>query len=283
MNKGLVIFTISLLIVVILLLGGILFVGIRGGNVFEEFKMSFSASESEKIIEKEFEIEDFDNVDIDFDAGNVEINESLDNKVKVEIYAEEEYKDKYSVDINDRTLNIIEKKFNEFRFGFNMKERKVIVTLPKGFSNNIKTKTDAGNIKIANFENATVNIKADAGNINLGDIKDAEIVTDAGNVKVETVNKLKIKTDAGNIGIVKVNESLDINVNDGNVKIQEVDLKADSKIVTDFGNVTVEKTNDLNIETKTDAGKNHVEKSNRKADVTLEIETDCGNINVNKE
>lgn len=283
MNKGLVIFTISLLIVVILLLGGILFVGIRGGNIFEGFKFNFSAGKAEKIIEKEFEIEDFDNVDINFDAGNVEINESVDNKVKVEIYAEEEYKDKYSVDINDRTLNIIEKKFNEFRFGINMKERKVVVTLPKGFSNNINTKTDAGNIKIANFENATVNIKADAGNINLGDVKDAEIVTDAGNVKVETVNKCKIKTDAGNVNIVKVNESLDINVNAGNVKIQEVDLKVDSKIVTDFGNVTVEKTNDLNIETKTDAGKKHVENSNRKADVTLEIETDCGNINVNKE
>ena len=192
MNKGLVIFTISLLIVVILLLGGILFVGIRGGNVFEEFKMSFSASESEKIIEKEFEIEDFDNVDIDFDAGNVEINESLDNKVKVEIYAEEEYKDKYSVDINDRTLNIIEKKFNEFRFGFNMKERKVIVTLPKGFSNNIKTKTDAGNIKIASDTDFTTEVTIDK------------------NLLQKAINRVNVINKAEKRGVVKIEIKEDV-------------------------------------------------------------------------
>ena len=105
MNKGLVIFTIILLIVTIFLLVGVLVVSINGGRVFEGFSIELG-KDCEKVVDETFEIEDFDDVDINIDAANVEIIESEDNKVKVEIYAKN--KEDYKVAIEDKKLVVEE-------------------------------------------------------------------------------------------------------------------------------------------------------------------------------
>lgn len=277
MNKGLVIFTIILLFLTIVLLVGVLFVSINGGRVFEGFSIELG-KDCEKVVDETFEIEDFDDVDINIDAANVEVVESEDNKVKVEIYAKN--KEDYNVSIEDRKLVVKEITRNKIRFSLGEKNKRVIVSLPKGYANKMDIKTDAGNVKVASFEEASININTDAGNIDLGKNNDVTIKTDAGNIKIEESKKIEIKTDAGNVKVGKVTEKIKVKVDAGNVTVEEADLKADSSIETNFGNINIEKKNDLNIETKTDAGKVNVENNNRKADVTLNIESDCGNINV---
>ena len=277
MNKGLVIFTIILLFLTIVLLVGVLFVSINGGRVFEGFSIELG-KDCEKVVDETFEIEDFDDVDINIDAANVEVVESEDNKVKVEIYAKN--KEDYNVSIEDRKLVVKEITRNKIRFSLGEKNKRVIVSLPKGYANKMDIKTDAGNVKVVSFEESNVDIKTDAGNVNVEKINNIKVNTDAGNVNIDDTKNAEIKTDAGNVKINKVTESIIINVNAGNVNIDEVELKADSSIETDFGNIKIEKTNDLNIEAKTDVGKVNIENNNRKADVTLKITSDCGNINV---
>ena len=65
--------------------------------------------------------------------------------------------------------------------------------------------------------------------------------------------------------------------------MKEVAVLVDSTINVDVGNVRVEETNDIKVETKVDAGKANVNINNEEAEIKLNITVRVGNINVNEE
>lgn len=46
--------------------------------------------------------------------------------------------------------------------------------------------------------------------------------------------------------------------------------------------MNINETNDIYIEAKVDLGKSNISRNNRNSQVTLELECDCGNINVGR-
>ena len=141
----------------------------------------------------------------------------------------------------------------------------IIINIPSSYHNTIKINNNLGNCYINNLPNATINVDCDAGNVEIGKIKNANIKCDLGNIKVEEIlNKCDIKVDSGN------------------VEIQKLIINENSKIKADLGNIDIKETNEVYIESKVNLGKANISKNNRNSEITLQLECDCGNINVGK-
>ena len=74
---------------------------------------------------------------------------------------------------------------------------------------------------------------------------------------------------------------MDIKQDCGDVEIENITLNKDSKISNDFGVITIDSTNDIFIDAEVELGDKKKKKNNRKSNITLEIENECGDIKVN--
>ena len=62
--------------------------------------------------------------------------------------------------------------------------------------------------------------------------------------------------------------------------MKEANILVDSSIKVDIGNVIIEETNDISINTKVDVGKVDIKKNNEEAFNKLDIEVNVGKITV---
>ena len=65
-------------------------------------------------------------------------------------------------------------------------------------------------------------------------------------------------------------------------KIEDVQIKENSSIKSDLGDVKIDKINDIYVDAETDLGEVEVENNNRKSEIILEIECDCGDIKISE-
>lgn len=182
---------------------------------------------------------DLNKIVIDAEYSNIEINFLDTDTVSVLIYGKKA--DELSVKEEDKVLTI--KKTSTKGVCILNCDDKIILYLPKNFER-LDITTEMGDI---NAKGTTINdvyIKSKIGNVNLGTVKVADIETEIGNVTIE-----------------------------------ELDGEFDSIIKTDTGNVTIKKTNNLNIEASSNSGRINV-KDTKDNDYTLTVETNIGNIKV---
>lgn len=263
-HKGLIITLIILLSIVVFFLVMFLVMCLKGGISFKNGIFSFGAKSTNMIYDKEFEINDIKDIAIKQDAGDITIKETTEDYIKVVLYGENEEDAK--VELNNGKLNIdnshSKKGFSFFSFGG--KKNDIIVYLPSDYSNEIKIENDAGECKITDLENATVNISCDAGNVEVGKIKNAILKCDYGNIEIkEITNKCNIQADCGNI------------------EVDTISIKENSSIKADLGNIDINNTNDIYIEADVDLGETKINHNNRNAEVTLKVNCDCGNVTIN--
>lgn len=260
-NKTPIIFLIILLSLLIFALIMFLVVNLTGGKG----RMISIGSKSNKIIyDKTFNIEEIKNIEIKQDAGDITFKETTDDNITVTAYGEEAQD--IEVTLNGDKLIVDYTKINRFIFlNFGNIKNDIIINIPSSYSNKIKIANNMGNCYINDLPNATLDIDCDAGNVEAGKIKNANIKCNLGQVEIgEILNKCDIKVDSGNVEI----EKLIVNEN--------------SKISADLGNIEIKETNNINIEANVDLGKTNINGNNRNSQVTLELECDCGNINVGK-
>lgn len=262
-NKSWIIAMITFWIILIIILIAFLCYAIGDGNAIS-FGRYRSNNKSKTIFDETYDLELVNEIQIIASAGDLKIEESTDvQKVKVVVYGNE--KKDVDVILSDGKLKIDNSKYkNRFSvFAFNNDMDEITVYLPKNYNKEINAKLDYGNIEIIDLENATINIDESCGNIDLGKVKDLKINCDYGDVKVDTVlNKL------------------DIDTNCGSVKINNLDLKENSKIKSDLGDVKIGSTNDIYIDASVDLGDCKINKNNRHAEINLKVEVDCGDIKV---
>ena len=274
MNKFLIVFTIILLICIIVALCAILVFTIKNGNRFD---FSFSIGEDyNKIMEEEFDIENIDNLKMNYKVGNIYIKQSEKNNVKVIAYGKED--DEIRCEIIDRTLSIED--FLKEEIDFVGKKRKIEVFLPNGYSNTIICDGNAGNINIDDFKNAKLNINTKAGNVSVQNAEFASITTDAGNIKVKKVPELRIVTKAGNINVDEITKKCSLKSDAGNIKVSNLLVSENSSIETDMGNINIDETSDINVQTKNSLGKVNDENNNKNSNITVYVKTDIGIIHV---
>lgn len=264
-NKGLIITLIILLVVVIALLVGFLVLCLTGNINFKD-GIRIGMKKGDQLIYNEvYDIENVKTIDINQDAGDIIFKNTEENNIRVEVYGEK--KSDAEVSLISDELKI---KFNNgnngwkfFNFGGISGDIKIYI--PSTYAGNIKIKNDAGDIRLANLENSNLDIDCDAGNIKIDKIKGVSVKCDAGNVEIGTIlNKCNIRVDCGNVDIKKI------------------ELKEDSKIKTDAGNIKIDEAEDIYIDANVDLGKCNINSNNRNAEVTLKLNCDLGDINVGK-
>lgn len=263
-NKGLIMALIILFSIIIFFLVMFLVMCLKGGTNFENGIFSTHTKSTNIIYDNQFKLEDIKDIDIKQDAGDIIIKESENDSIKVVLYGESE--ENAQVELNDGKLSVdnTHKRRSFIFFDFGVIKNDIIIYVPYSYSNNIKINNDYGECKITDLENTTVNIDCDCGNVELGKIKNAIVKCDYGNIEInEIMNKCDIKADCGNI------------------KIDKVSIKEDSSIKADFGNVDINSTNDIYIDADVDLGKTNINKNNRNAEITLKINCDCGNVDIN--
>ena len=219
------------------------------------------------IYSEEFELTDIKNVNLKTVAATITVKESKDDKVKIEVFSTKEKEVTANVLEDTISVEYLDQEEHNFtiNIGINEVQDEMIVYIPKDYENNILTDTNYGNISFdVSLKNASI-----------------DIVSDYGNIDIESVKNISIDCDFGNINVKNVYNKLDIETEYGNVNVDNLEINEDSNIVTKYGNVNVEKTNDIRIDTDVNLGSVDVNKNNKEADVTLNIKSEMGFINVN--
>ncbi len=296
-NKPLIITLIVVLsIIAISLVVGLIFM-LTGKFNFKTRIMNFGNKISENLVyEKEYPFtHDLENISISLNMGDIEIRESNNNLIRVEIYSEESY---YNVnDVNDLSIEVKNKTCHFFCF--NVKKDKVIVYLPTNYEHNISLKNNYGDIKVEKFVDATLDIEEDCGDVFVEEINSAKIKNSYGDIEVKKANNLDIEEDCGDVDVDTVSSAIiensfgDIRIdtvsngyvkienNCGDIEIKNLELVKDSNIIDDLGNIEIGNTNKIYIDAKTDLGDVDIRNNEREAEVKLTIENNCGDIEVN--
>ena len=263
-NKGIIITLIILLSIITFFLVIFLVTCLKGDtNFINEFMNLGSKKSTEIIFDEQFEVKDINKIDIKQNAGDIIFEESENENVQVIIYGKKE--NDVQIELNAGKLNIDYTKQKNFQFlNFGEIKNDIIVYIPSNYSNEIKIKNDYGRCEIIDLENAIVDIDCNAGDIELGRVKNAIIKSDYGNIEIkEILNKCEIRANCGNI------------------KVEKMYIRENSSINADYGDVYINDTNDIYIDTDVGLGDVSINKNNRKAEITLKINCDCGNIKIN--
>lgn len=202
-----------------------------------------------------------ENLKILSNAGDIEIKESTDKKIHITVYGENP--DELKVTLNNNELNIDFSEYTKKFIAFNFYTNDIIVYIPKEYSKQININSKYGDCKILDLENATISINQDCGDIELGKVKNITIDSKYGDIDINTIlNKCNLESDCG-----------DININ-------KAEIKEDSSIESNLGDIKISETNDIYVDAKTDLGDTKVNTNNRHSEITLKIQNDCGDIKV---
>ena len=207
------------------------------------------------VVDETYELKD---IVIKSNAAEVKIKQTDEQIIKVKIYG-----DKSKTKVDDYDKLSIESNIKELMFMSVNKAAQIEIELPKDYDNKIVIDTDYSTIDIEDFKDAKFNIDIDAGKVNLG----------------ETGN-LKLDVDAADVNIKKINKQFDIEVDAGNVIIDEINIEENSSIEIDAGNLEIGKTNEVYFITKADVAEVNINRNYTDSNVHLNINMDIGNISI---
>ena len=288
------IITLIVLLSIIMIVLSIFFVGLLENRFkFKGFKIGLQNS-TELILDKTYE-EKFNNIIIDASISEISIKKSNTENTKVIIYGE---KDNTEVATSRDTLKIKTSSKNCLGFCFNQKSAKIEIYLPEEYAGNMDIKNDYGDISIDEFLNANIDIEEDCGDVEILGGNIVKVDNDYGDTKIEKASVLTINEDCGDVVITKTNDATvknsygDIEIKEvtnylhlendcGDIEINNINLNKKSYIKDEYGDIKIGSTNELYIDAKTDLGKVKIKNNYHKSDITLKIENDCGDIEVN--
>lgn len=269
MTKGIKIFLIVLLSVLVVGLLGIMIYFMSGGN--------FGIKTSNKLVfEKKYESNK--EIYIDADASKIEINTSDVDEIKVLVYSDDDMKN--DIKSSDTNIKINSKKVKKRFISINQKLAKIEIYIPTNYDKLINIDTRVGDIDIDSILTGKVKIKSDVGDIDIKEVNDLEIDANVGDVEIDKVKSADIDIDVGDLEIDTISEYMDISLNCGDLEIDKVNLIKDSKIELDLGDVEINNISNIYIDAKTDLGDVKINNNYKNADITLTIENDTGDIDI---
>ncbi|MCI8310066.1 MAG: DUF4097 domain-containing protein [Clostridia bacterium] len=260
-NRG---FIIALIILLLLIIAGLiwfLIICLTGSFNFMNGFRSFGRRSTNIVFDETYKIEDINNIEIISKAGDITFEESEDDNIRVVAYAKNSSDVK--VNLNKSKLKVENSVSSKGWFNFNFDINDIIVYIPEDYSNEINLRSNYGDCKITSLEEASIIVDSDCGNIDLGDVKNATIKSDYGDIKINTIfNKCNINSACGDI------------------KVYSVQIQENSSIKSDFGDVKINNSNDIYVDTNVDLGDVKIRNNNRYSDITLKIDSSCGDIKV---
>ncbi|MBQ9680404.1 MAG: DUF4097 family beta strand repeat protein [Ruminococcus sp.] len=273
-NKGLLITVIVLLSVIVVLLLGFMVYSLAGNTL----SFGIVPRAADRVI-YDNSFEKVSDIDVDSDCGDVSFEENKDGKVHVIAYGESERD--ITVNFSDGKLTINYPQKQRF-FNWSVVKNNIVISLPSDYENSIKVESDYGNVEICALPKASITADCDYGNIAVEEVKTADIINNCGNVNIGKAETAKVDVDYGRLEIGTVTHRCDLYNDCGDILVDALLITEDSTISDEYGKITVRNAPGICVDAKTDLGKLNINQNDPKADVTLTITNDCGDINVGK-
>jgi DUF4097 and DUF4098 domain-containing protein YvlB len=280
---------------VLLVLGiSVVLAGLRMGG-----SMNFSANPLTQTVETVGEdnvqgqgtVDAFDKIHLEFDVGNVTIEEGSDYYVEYDLPKREVPE----ISVENGTLKITQKPHTNVIFGFMMgksPKRMLRITVPEGTKldrleadqdvgnliitlpavEDLDVHHDTGNVEISGLEADDFKVKSDTGNTTLTDCraKDAELISNTGSIKMDqcVMTKLLVDVDTGDCKFERLEtEQVKFDVDTGDAEGSMVGSRDDYSMILDVDtgkirigddtykdNVTIKGSGDKKIEADVDTG-----------------------------
>lgn len=227
---------------------------INNGFKFENIKPKL-------IFEETYEITDINKIDVFVKSSDINIFESEDDKIKVEIHGSN--KDRVIVDNKDGSLSIDVKR-----------KKKVCIGICYGNKINIYVPKE--------YEGA-FNIESTSGDISskLQSYNDYKIKVTSGDIKLNNVKNLSGKSTSGDVEINNISESINFVSTSGDYDINYFEVNKDSSIKVTSGDVEIDTLKNAYVNASVKSGDIDIKKNDRYAEYELKIKTTSGDIEVN--
>ena len=293
MNKSLTVILVIILSLLVVGLSGLLYFTISNPSM-NIFKFSASFGYSTKLIDEK-EIDEIKDLNINTNISDVKIEEKDIDYIKVEMYSDNEKSHSIIDGSKEVEISLIEK--NKV-FGLFNKTGNIKVYVPKDYNKVIKVNSNVGDIKILNLNNASLVTTSTVGDVKVQNINEANIIIKTGDIKINNVNTLVAKGETGDIKVEKVEtinatlttgdikigsvtNSLDLSSKTGDIKVENANIKRNSKIDSGVGDVKIKSIRGCYILGKTNVGDTKINNFDRKSDIELNINSRVGDIKVN--
>jgi hypothetical protein len=263
---------------------------------FDWSNVGISIGNTKLIESKEFE--SITDINVESKAIDVIVKESDTDSVVVEVYSNKDLD--YNIEESDGKLKVYVNyvsKITFFSFGNNTR---LVIKLPKTYDGRFNVDAKVGDINIDSFENLEPTINNTVGDLNIKSVKSViveELETgdididsadtilikkhSTGDIDIDDVNTVMIKTNTGDVNIKSIKNSFDIEGKTGDVKIDNADLKDDSRIEHKTGDVRIKSLTGAYIDASTKTGDTKVNNNDRCLEHTCTIKNNIGDIKVN--
>lgn len=242
-------------IIVLLIIIAIILTGFMGYIIFAESKginkEFFKSEEREIIYDQSFDANSITDLSIDSVSSDIIIRESNDGNIRVTAIGGKTENFSVNTDNGEMIVESTSKSSNSvFHFlTFEIMNAfpDIVIYLPSEFASPISISSDTGDIDI----------------------------------KCDLNSNLTVDSSTGDFEAGYLSGSFNITADTGDIDIREVEVLKNSTITADTGDITIEKTNDINIISHTSLGDNDIGKSNPSSPISLTVETDVGDIEIN--
>ena len=271
----------GLLIIVILALIGVIIWGIKSGNGFTFFE--------KPVIIYDNTFEKIASINVDVTSYDVELKESNNDTIKVEISGSKKNQDKFHVEEENGNLTINENG-SSVCIGFCL-DGTITIYLPnqdityhhKSSSGNIYSDIDlrsvvinttSGDITLKNINDGT--ISSISGNINVANANKLNASATSGDISLDEVRDIVITSKSGNVEVKSITLKMDITTTSGDIDILSLSIEEDSKAEARSGNIDIKLDKDVFIDATTRSGDIDIDNTN--ASPILTIKTTSGDI-----
>ena len=231
-------------------------------------------------------VNDVKNLDIDIIDSDVTIEENTASKnIEIEYYTALERK--VNIEHIGNKLSIKENKnIVGINFNFFTEKRKLIIKIPKSSNIDINSVNKIGDNFIKNLDIKSLIINSKLGDVYITNISasDADIKLATGNLNIDNLNSennsLKIDVDTGNVKLNNINDLKDISIDN---KTGDTDLSSsiikNINITNKLGNIKVsnllsESSDNINLKTTT----GNITLSNLTANNSITLKSTTGDI-----
>lgn len=260
MNKQFKLAMVVMWSIVSVVLIAMLVYGIRTGKGEELISSTFSSSDGSGGVQKEvsLDLDDCDNINLDFSSENITITVTNEDKIKIIERANKELKEneKFICDKSGKSINIRQgdsRSFKIFNFGIRL-NRSLDVFIPSSYKKELNLETRSGNIKVnGDLVLTNFSTKLSSGNFKSnGSITadEAELSLTSGNITAKELltKKYNIRASSGNIDVNSLSGSGDVKVTSGGIEINYKDIAEYARLEASSGNLRINLPKDLSFE-----------------------------------
>lgn len=246
-NKGLIITVIALLSIIVLLLAGILGFAITSGG--RHFSFDKWENHNNVVYDESYDSSNISDIIVNSNCGDITVKHSNDEKIRIVARGSNAENINVTADSNKLTLNISNTdKMTRFPFNnYGNMSSDIDIYLPDNTPERFEIHSNLGDVDI--------------------------------DTKLNT--NLEINNNCGDISASELGGSFDIHTDLGNIDIKRININKNSSATTNMGDVDIEYTNAVNIDYSTSLGTVDIKNNSPDSDITLQVHTDLGDIEIN--